>query len=87
MQLIKDINLLTKKEFLSLFGNIFEKSDWIAIKAFELKPFKNAKDLSDKMINIYEKSSKEKIIEIFNLHPKLAIEKKLTSFTTAKSYA
>jgi len=52
MQLIKDINLLTEKEFLSLFGNIFEKSDWIAIKAFELKPFKNAKDLSDKMINI-----------------------------------
>ena len=82
MQLIKDINLLTKKEFLSLFGNIFEKSEWIAIKAFELKPFKNAKDLSDKMINIYEKSSKEKIIEIFNLHPKLAIEKKLTSFSS-----
>ena len=81
MQLIKDINLLTEKEFLSLFGNIFEKSDWIAIKAFELKPFKNAKDLSDKMINIYEKSTKEKIIEIFNLHPKLAIEKKLTSFS------
>ena len=82
MQLIKDINLLTEKEFLSLFGNIFEKSDWIAIKAFELKPFKNAKDLSNKMINIYEKSSKEKIIEIFNLHPKLAIEKKLTSFSS-----
>ncbi len=82
MQLIKDINLLTEKEFLSLFGNIFEKSDWIAIKAFELKPFKNAKDLSDKMINIYEKSSKEKIIEIFNLHPKLAIEKNLTSFSS-----
>ena len=82
MQLIKDINLLTKKEFLSLFGNIFEKSDWIAIKAFELKPFKNAKDLSDKMINIYEKSSKEEIIEIFNLHPKLAIEKNLTSFSS-----
>ena len=67
---------------MSLFGNIFEKSDWIAIKAFELKPFKNAKDLSDKMINIYEKSSKEKIIEIFNLHPKLAIEKRLTSFSS-----
>ena len=82
MQLIKDINLLTKKEFLSLFGNIFEKSEWIAIKAFELKPFKNAKDLSDKMMNIYEKSSKEKIIEIFNLHPKLAIEKRLTSFSS-----
>ena len=34
------------------------------------------------MMNIYENSSKEKIINIFNLHPKLAIEKKLTSFSS-----
>ena len=46
MQLIKDINLLTKKEFLSIFGNIFEKSDWIAICTFELKPFKDEKLLA-----------------------------------------
>jgi|TARA_B100001758_G_C18314090_1_gene559507 OHCU decarboxylase len=86
MQLIKDINLLTKKEFLSIFGNIFEKSDWIAISTFELKPFKDIKDFKDKMMNIYEKSSKEKIIIIFNLHPKLAVEKKLTSFSSKEQF-
>ena len=82
MQLIKDINLLSKKEFKSIFGNIFEKSDWISIKTFELKPFKDKEDLINKMISIYENSSKEKIIDIFNLHPKLAIEKKLTTFSS-----
>ena len=82
MQLIKDINLLSKKEFKSIFGNIFEKSDWISIKTFELKPFKDKEDLMHKMISIYENSSKEKIIDIFNLHPKLAIEKKLTTFSS-----
>ena len=86
MQLIKDINLLTKKEFLSIFGNIFEKSDWIASTTFELKPFKDIKDLKDKMISIYEKSSKEKIIIIFNLHPKLAVDKKLTSFSSKEQF-
>ena len=86
MQLIKDINLLTKKEFLTIFGNIFEKSDWIAISTFELKPFKDIKDFKDKMMNIYEKSSKEKIIIIFNLHPKLAVEKKLTSFSSKEQF-
>lgn len=79
---IKDINLLTKKEFVSLFGNIFEKSEWIADETFDLKPFKNIEDLIFKMINVYQNSSKEIIIDIFNLHPKLAIEKRLTSFSS-----
>ena len=82
MKLTKNINLLTKKEFLSIFGNIFEKSDWIADEVFNLKPFKDSNDLVIKMMNIYENSNKEKIIKIFNLHPELAIEKNLTSFSS-----
>ena len=82
MQIGKDINLLTKKEFLTIFGSIFEKSEWIANETFELKPFKNSEDLINKMMNIFENTSNQKIIDIFNLHPKLAIEKKLTSFSS-----
>ena len=82
MKLTKNINLLTKKEFLSIFGNIFEKSDWIADEVFNLKPFKDSNDLVNKMMNIYENSNNEKIIKIFNLHPELAIEKNLTSFSS-----
>ena len=82
MKLTKNINLLKKKEFLSIFGNIFEKSDWIADEVFNLKPFKDSNDLIIKMMNIYENTNNEKIIKIFNLHPQLAIEKKLTSFSS-----
>tara|TARA_B100001109_G_scaffold138110_1_gene112284 strand:- start:592 stop:1092 length:501 start_codon:yes stop_codon:yes gene_type:complete len=82
MQIEKDINLLTKKEFLTIFGTIFEKSEWIANETFELKPFKNSEDLINKMMDIYENTSNQKIIDIFKLHPKLAIEKKLTSFSS-----
>ena len=82
MKFTKDLNSLSENEFVSIFGSVFEKSGWIAIAAYKLKPFKDAKDLMDKMINIYEKSSTERIIEIFNLHPKLAIEKKLTNFSS-----
>ena len=87
MQIEKDINLLTKKEFLSIFGIIFEKSEWIADETFNLRPFKNSEDLIHKMINIYENIPREKIIDIFNLHPKLAIEKKLTSFSSKEQAA
>ena len=82
MKITKDLNTLSKNEFITIFGSIFEKSEWIANETFELKPFKNSKDLVDKMINIYDSCSIDKILKILNLHPKLAIEKKLTNFSS-----
>ena len=82
MKLKKNLNSLSETEFTSIFGSVFEKSECIADEVFRQKPFKNSNDLIDKMINIFNKCSKKKIIEIFNLHPKLAIEKKLTNFSS-----
>ena len=76
---IKKINSLDKSEFLSIFGNVFEKSKWISEKAFGLKPFKSLESFISEIIKIYENSDKKTILEIFNLHPELAIEKKLTA--------
>ena len=82
MKINKDLNSLSENEFISIFGSIFEKSDWIASEAFKLKPFKNPDDLIKIMVKIYESCSIEETVKIFNLHPKLAIEKNLTSFST-----
>jgi len=82
MKFINYLNSLSEIEFVSIFGSVFEKSEWIANEAYKLKPFKDAEDLMNKMTNIYENSSKEIIVKIFNLHPKLAIEKKLTNFSS-----
>ena len=76
---IKKINSLDKSEFLSIFGNVFEKSKWISEKAFDEKPFKNLESFISKIIGIYENSDNKTILEILNLHPELAIEKKLTA--------
>ena len=82
MKVTKNLNSLSEIEFLSIFGSIFEKSEWIAIETFKQKPFKNSKDLINKMTKIYESCSIDQVIVLLNLHPKLAIEKKLTSFST-----
>ena len=82
MKIEKDINKINENEFTAIFGSVFEKSEWIATETFKLKPFKNSQDLIDKMIKIYENCSIDKITKILNLHPKLAIEKKLTSFSS-----
>ena len=79
MRTIDNINSLNKSEFLSIFGNVFEKTESVALKVFELKPFKDFDDIILKMLNIYEEYDRDKILEILNSHPELAIEKKLTT--------
>jgi len=79
MRTIDNINDLNKSEFLSIFGNVFEKTESVALKVFELKPFKDFDDIVSKMLKIYEEYDKDKILEILNFHPELAIEKKLTT--------
>ena len=76
---IGKINNLNKSDFLGIFGNVFEKSNWIAEKVFDLKPFKNNEDIFLKIIGIYENSDKNIILRILNSHPELVVEKKLTS--------
>ena len=76
---IKKINSLDKSEFLSIFGNVFEKSKWISEKVFDKKPFKNLESFVLEIIDIYENSDNKTILEILNLHPELAVEKKLTT--------
>ena len=78
MSLESNLNNLNQGKFISLFGVIFEKTQWIAEKLFELKPFKNKDDLINKIIKIYETSSQDEILNILRSHPKLAVEKELT---------
>ena len=78
MNSIDKINKLSKSDFISIFGNVFEKTEWIAQKTYDSKPYKNFEELFSKMIEIFENSNKENHIKILNTHPDLAIEKKLT---------
>ena len=82
MNLESNLNNLNRDEFISLFGVIFEKTQWIAEKLFELKPFKGKDDLANKIIQIYESSSKNETLNILRAHPKLAVEKNLTEHSS-----
>ena len=75
---IEKVNQLTENDFIDVFGNVFEKTNSIASKAFNLKPYKDFNELISTIIKIYENSSKKDCLKIFNEHPELAVEKKLT---------
>ena len=78
MNSIDKFNKLSKPEFISIFGNVFEKTEWIAERCYNSKPYNNVDELFLKMMEVFEKTEKEKHLEILNAHPNLAIEKKLT---------
>ena len=78
MDSIDKFNELSKAEFISIFGNIFEKTEWIAERCYESKPYNNLDELVSKMMKIFENIEKERHLEILNSHPDLAVEKKLT---------
>jgi len=78
MDAIDKFNKLSKTEFISIFGNIFEKTEWIAERCHESKPYNNLDELVSKMMKIFENIEKERHLEILNSHPDLTIEKKLT---------
>ena len=82
MSLENDLNNLNRDRFISLFGVIFEKTQWIAEKLLEQKPFKNKEDLINKMFRIYESTQKSEVLVILKSHPKLAIEKNLTKYSS-----
>ena len=78
MNSIDKVNKLSKSDFISIFGNVFEKTDWIAQKSYDLKPYKNFEELFLKMMETFENTNKENHLKILNAHPDLAVEKKLT---------
>ena len=79
MNSINKINQLTKNDFISLFGNVFEKTTWIAEKVFVSKPFENFDKLSEIFLDVFENELKENHLKILNSHPELAVGKIMTA--------
>ena len=57
MGTIDNINDLNKSDFLSIFGNVFEKTESVAQEAFESKPFKDFDDIVFKICLLYTSPS------------------------------
>ena len=78
MDSVNKVNKLSKSDFISIFGNVFEKTAWIAEKVFAFKPFENFDELTERFLNIFENEKKENYLKILNFHPELAVEKIMT---------
>ena len=79
--MINKINKLSKSEFIKVFTNIFENASWIAEELYNQKPFDNFEELSSKILDIFETTTREKQLKILNAHPDLANKTKISLLT------
>ena len=79
--MINKINKLSKSEFIKVFANIFENARWIAEELYNQKPFDNFEELSSKILNIFDTTTREKQLKILNAHPDLANKTKISLLT------
>ncbi|MDX0693179.1 allantoinase PuuE [Sinorhizobium medicae] len=82
---------LSKDDFISRFGGVFEHSDWIARRAFagELAPANDtASGLHAALCAVFREASEEERLAVLNAHPdlagKLAQAKRLTESSTSE---
>ena len=81
--MINNINKLPETQFIKLFANIFENSRFIAEDLYRKKGegFNDFEDLTKKMMDIFENTTKEQKLKILNTHPDLANKTKVSSLT------
>ena len=81
--MINNINKLSEIQFIKLFANIFENSQSIAGDLYKKKGdgFNDFDDLTKKMMDIFDNTTKEQKLKILNSHPDLANKTKVSSLT------
>ena len=81
--MINNINKLPETQFIKLFANIFENSQFIADDLYEKKgdDFSDFDDLTQKMLDIFDSTTRKQKLKILNSHPDLASKTKISSLT------
>jgi 2-oxo-4-hydroxy-4-carboxy-5-ureidoimidazoline decarboxylase len=79
------VNAMDRAAFVQKFGGIFEKSPWVAEKAWEKRPFASVDDLHAAMVNIVKHSPVPNQLALLQSHPDLAGKEAQAGAMTASS--
>ena len=82
--IVENINKLENTEFINIFKNIFEHSDFITHEVEGLRPFQNKLDVINSFIKVFDALAMDVKIKIIKAHPdlgdKIKIAEGLTEF-------
>lgn len=81
---LEEVSSLGKHEFVARLGGVFERSPWIAERAWHERPFRSLDALHATMMEILSSESPEKKIALVRAHPELAGGESLTVDSTSE---
>lgn len=81
------INAMDRAAFVVKFGGIFEKSPWVAEKAWEKRPFASLDELHAAMVSVAKDAPATKQLALLQSHPDLAGKEAKAGTMTASSVA
>lgn len=82
---IEEVNRMDRDEFISRFGSVFERSSWIAIGAWEERPFVNLDGMHEAFVRTVHDAPTERRVGLIQAHPDLAGKAALAGGLTEES--
>lgn len=81
------VNGMSRAAFVEKFGAIFEKSPWVAERAWDARPFSSIDDLHQKMVTVVRYANIDQQLSLLRSHPDLAGKEAQAGAMTASSVA
>lgn len=75
---LDEINGMDRGAFVSVFGNVFEASPWIAEAAWHCIPFESRDDVIEKLCGVVRSAGRDRQLALLRAHPELGARKQLT---------
>ncbi|MEO7099769.1 MAG: 2-oxo-4-hydroxy-4-carboxy-5-ureidoimidazoline decarboxylase [Luteolibacter sp.] len=69
---LSHLNAMSKDDFISILGGIYEHSDWVAERVFQQRPFPNPENLRLAMRQTVEDAADDEKLALIRAHPDLA---------------
>jgi 2-oxo-4-hydroxy-4-carboxy-5-ureidoimidazoline decarboxylase len=79
------VNAMDRPAFVQKFGGIFEKSPWVADKAWEKRPFASIDAMHAAMVNVVKEAPLPSQLALLQSHPDLAGKEAQAGAMTASS--
>jgi 2-oxo-4-hydroxy-4-carboxy-5-ureidoimidazoline decarboxylase len=70
---LPEINRMSPCDFRRALGDVFERSPWIAERAWAARPFPSREALHRAMVRVMRDASREEQLALLRAHPELAI--------------
>ena len=69
---VEEANNLSREEFVARFGSLYERSPWIAERAWQDHPFGSLPELHEALVRAMYEASRERRLDLIRAHPDLA---------------